>query len=112
MVKDRIKEGAFDPQPGTLVVVGAPDGGRLLGPLSHMLRAKLSFAAGHQHVRTLLASINRDDLAELTVLVDSGAVRPVIDRVVPLDALAEAVRYVETRRARGKVVVAIADCQT
>ncbi|HJL33247.1 MAG TPA: zinc-binding dehydrogenase, partial [Polyangiaceae bacterium LLY-WYZ-15_(1-7)] len=38
-------------------------------------------------------------------LVDAGALRPVIDRRFPLDRIAEAHRYVETGRARGKVVI-------
>jgi NADPH:quinone reductase-like Zn-dependent oxidoreductase len=93
---------------GTYVVVGGPDGGRLLGPLSHMIRARLAFAFGRRRARTMLASITRADLEELGRLVDDGSVRPVIDRIVPFADVPDAVRHVETRRARGKVVVEIA----
>ena len=48
------------------------------------------------------------DLAELTKLAESGAIRAVIDRVYPLDEIAEAHRYVETDHKRGNVVIAIA----
>jgi NADPH:quinone reductase-like Zn-dependent oxidoreductase len=40
--------------------------------------------------------------------VESGAIKAVIDRVYPLEQIAEAHRYVETDHKRGNVVVAIA----
>ncbi len=48
------------------------------------------------------------DLAELAVLVDAGAIEPVIDRVYPLERIADAHRYVEADHKRGNVVVTIA----
>lgn len=48
------------------------------------------------------------DLVHLAQLVDAGAVVPVIDRVYPLERIAEAHRYVETDHKRGNVVVTIA----
>lgn len=44
-------------------------------------------------------------LAELDALVDKGAIRPVIDRTFPFERLNEALEYVESGRAKGKVVV-------
>lgn len=44
-------------------------------------------------------------LREITSLIDSGVIRPVVDRVFPFEATKEAMAYVETGRARGKVVV-------
>lgn len=90
---------------GTLVVVGGPDGGRLLGPLTHLVRAKLSFLVGGRTAHPLMAKIDRATMAALVDLVASGAVRPVIDRAVPFEHLPAALDYLETRRARGKVVV-------
>lgn len=46
-------------------------------------------------------------LARITDLVEKGAIRPVVDRVVPLDRIAEAHAHSESGRARGKIVVAI-----
>ncbi len=46
-----------------------------------------------------------DQLSELTSLVDSGVIRPVVDRVFPFSKANEAMAYVETGRAKGKVVV-------
>jgi alcohol dehydrogenase len=46
-----------------------------------------------------------DQLREIAALIDSGAIRPVVDRVFPFESTKEAVAYVETGRAKGKVVV-------
>jgi NADPH:quinone reductase-like Zn-dependent oxidoreductase len=47
------------------------------------------------------------DLADLAELVESGAIRAVIDRVYPLERIVEAHRYVETDHKRGNVVVTV-----
>jgi NADPH:quinone reductase-like Zn-dependent oxidoreductase len=58
-------------------------------------------------VITMSAS-SRDDLDFLGELMATGKITPVIDRVHPLSETAEAVRYLETGHARGKVVLRIA----
>lgn len=46
-----------------------------------------------------------EQLREITGLIDSGAIRPVVDRIFPFAATEEALTYVDTGRAKGKVVV-------
>ena len=46
-------------------------------------------------------------LREITRLIDSGAIRPVVDRVFPFESTNEAMAYVEKGRAKGKVVVKV-----
>ena len=46
-------------------------------------------------------------LREITRLIDSGAIRPVVDRVFPFESTNEAMAYVETGREKGKVVVKV-----
>ena len=48
-----------------------------------------------------------DQLREIGSLIDSGAIRPVVDRVFPFASTNEALAYVETGRAKGKVVVRV-----
>jgi NADPH:quinone reductase-like Zn-dependent oxidoreductase len=48
-----------------------------------------------------------DQLREIASLVDAGVIRPVVDRVFPFESLNEAMSYVDTGRAKGKVVVKV-----
>jgi len=61
---------------------------------------------------TLKHVIKRCDgimLGQITDLVDRGAIRPIIDKVFPLDLVRDAHRYSESNRARGKIVLHVAD---
>ncbi|MDD2744806.1 MAG: NADP-dependent oxidoreductase [Rhodocyclaceae bacterium] len=55
----------------------------------------------------LFMKANGGQLHQLAALIDSGAIRPVVDRVFAFEATQEALDYVETGRAKGKVVVKI-----
>jgi NADPH:quinone reductase-like Zn-dependent oxidoreductase len=46
-------------------------------------------------------------LDEIASLIDSGAIRPVVDNVFPFEKTQDALAYVETGRAKGKVVVTV-----
>ena len=73
--------------------------------LSYGIRAK---AKRHQvNYSFLLMRANGAQLAEITTLIDSGIIRPVVDRIFPFDSTNEAMAYVEAGRARGKVVVQV-----
>ncbi|MDO5898293.1 NADP-dependent oxidoreductase [Agrobacterium sp. Azo12] len=48
-------------------------------------------------------------LREIAKLIDAGIIRPVVDKVFPFEQMPEALAYVETGRAKGKVVVRVAD---
>ncbi|MEZ4667988.1 MAG: NAD(P)-dependent alcohol dehydrogenase [Anaerolineae bacterium] len=54
------------------------------------------------------AQANYNDLVIIADLLASGKVVPVIDRCYPLNETAEAIRYLETMRARGKVIISVA----
>lgn len=55
----------------------------------------------------LFMKANGKQLQQITALIDSGAIRPVVDRVFSFEATQDALDYVETGRAKGKVVVKI-----
>ncbi len=90
---------------GAYVVVGGPDGGRLLGPLTHLIRAKLAFTIGGRKAMPFLAAIEPNDLSELARQVAAGSLVPVIERMFATTDLPDAIRHVETKHTRGKVVV-------
>lgn len=48
-----------------------------------------------------------EQLGKVTSLIEAGHIRPVVDRIFPFEATAEALAYLETGRAKGKVVVKV-----
>jgi NADPH:quinone reductase-like Zn-dependent oxidoreductase len=48
-----------------------------------------------------------EQLSKITNLIESGVIKPVMDKVFPFEQTNEAMAYVETGRAKGKVVVKI-----
>jgi NADPH:quinone reductase-like Zn-dependent oxidoreductase len=90
---------------GRLVIVGGETGGRWLGGTDRQLRAMALSPFTRQSLGTFLCSENAADLAVLTRLIESGQVRPVLDRSFPLAEAAAAVQYLQAGRARGKVAI-------
>lgn len=56
----------------------------------------------------LLAKPNHADLAFMKDLMESGKVKPVIDRCYQLNEVPEAIRYLEEGHAQGKVIISVA----
>ena len=52
-----------------------------------------------------MARMKKEDLVALADLMAEGKVRSVIDRHFPLAEVPEAIRYSETGRARGKIII-------
>jgi NADPH:quinone reductase-like Zn-dependent oxidoreductase len=90
---------------GTLVIVGSETGGRWLGGSDRQLRALILSPFTSQRLTTLICSENTQDLRALTELIESGQVRPVIDRTYPLSQIPQAIQYLRDGHAQGKVVV-------
>jgi NADPH:quinone reductase-like Zn-dependent oxidoreductase len=55
----------------------------------------------------LFMRANGEQLSKITSLIESGIIRPVMDRVFPFEATEEALAYVATGRSKGKVVVKV-----
>lgn len=55
----------------------------------------------------LFMEANGEQLSKITALIESGIIRPVMDRVFPFERTQEALAYVETGRAKGKVVIKV-----
>lgn len=89
---------------GTLVMVGGPSG-NWLGPLTGPIKALLLSPFVDQEIGIILAQLRADDLEILGELMQAGKVTPMIDRRYGLSELAEAIRYSESGRARGKIII-------
>lgn len=55
----------------------------------------------------LFMRANGKQLSEIATLIDSGKIRPIIDRAFPFESTNEAIEYVEKGRAKGKVIINI-----
>jgi len=77
--------------------------GRMTGELYAYGRSRFT----SQKFVTYLAMLNKKDMTELAELMQSGKVKPVIDRTYKLNDLAAAERYLQEGHARGKVVVTV-----
>jgi NADPH:quinone reductase-like Zn-dependent oxidoreductase len=62
-----------------------------------------------QKFTSFMAEGGDGDLDQLAALIESGHVTPVIDRTFSLEEVPEAVRYVDAKHARGKVVITVGD---
>ena len=93
---------------GTLVLVGGEGGGRLVGgAMGRSLRAlALSPFVGH-NLRMVVAATKAADLQILTELIEAGKVTPVIDRTYPLSKVPDAIEYLSSGQARGKIVITV-----
>ncbi len=59
------------------------------------------------HYSFLFMKGSGSQLKQIAQLIESGAIRPVVDKVFPFEATNEALAYVESGRAKGKVVIKI-----
>jgi len=84
----------------------------LAWPFKHLLRL-LSYGVRRKAKRLgitytfLFMHADGTQLQSVTSLVESGAIKPVVDRVFPFAQTAEALAYVATGRAKGKVVIKV-----
>jgi len=72
----------------------------LLGPLMRLV--------GNRKMGMLWwKPFKREDVAILHELIESGRIKPIIDRAFPLHEVPQALRYLEQKRASGMVVVTV-----
>ena len=86
---------------------GGPNDGGLIGPMGRPIVALLMSPFISQKMGMMMAELNKQDLTILGDLMQSGKVKPVIDRTYPLSQIAEAMRYLEAGHARGKVIITV-----
>jgi NADPH:quinone reductase-like Zn-dependent oxidoreductase len=92
-----------------LIGGGGPDDQGFIGPLILPIKAALSRRFVTQEVGFMVAEVTKNDLSLLADLVQTGKLKVVIDKTYSLNQLPEAMRYLETGRARGKVIITVGD---
>ena len=93
---------------GTLVLNGGGSPGHVFGPIGTLLKAVVVNLFVSQRLRPLPSKTERQELLDVTELIEDGKLTPVVDRTYPLADTAEGLRYVEQGHVRGKAVVTLA----
>ena len=93
---------------GVLVMAGDRTGRGVLGIVGRLLEALALSKTTSQTFVTFLAKPKQQDLATLRDLMKDGKVRPVLDQHYSLSQVRQAIRYLEQKHARGKVVITVA----
>jgi len=103
------RRGVLNPK-GICVMAGVGGAGwhddmgmRLLGELNAYLRSRFV----SEKFIAYIATFNKADMTVLAGLLQSGKMTPVIDRTFKLNQTPDALRYLETGHARGKVVIRV-----
>jgi NADPH:quinone reductase-like Zn-dependent oxidoreductase len=103
---------------GNLISISGPPDPRFADdikaswPVKQVMRA-LSFGTRRRAQRLevgysfLFMKASGSQLRQITALIESGAIRPVVDKVFPFESTNDALAYVESGRAKGKVVIKV-----
>lgn len=91
-------------KPGGIYVMA---GGTSKQIFQAMLLGPLVSLAGSKKLHALASRPNLEDLNVVKEFVESGKIKPVIDRWYPLRETADAFRYIEDTHAQGKIIVTV-----
>jgi NADPH:quinone reductase-like Zn-dependent oxidoreductase len=86
---------------------GGPNDSRWVGPFGRVIHALVLSPFISQKMGMMMADPSQKDLTVLADMMQSGKLKPVIDRTYKLDQVPEAIRYLEEGHARGKVIIAV-----
>jgi NADPH:quinone reductase-like Zn-dependent oxidoreductase len=86
---------------------GGPNDNRWIGPFGRLIHTLILSPFINQKMGMMMADANQKDLTILGDMMQSGKLKPVIDRTYKLDQLPDAIRYLEEGHARGKVIIAV-----
>src|ERR1044071_8595955 len=96
---------------GKYVLIGGGSGAKdwqgLFGPMTRAFKIMATKRFVSQEMGMMLTDPKQKDLIDLADLMQSGKVKPVIDRSYKLSDIKAAVAYVEQGHARGKVVITV-----
>ncbi len=90
-----------------VVLVGGQMGGRVFGPLGHVIKMRLASVLSSRKAVFFIAKFNKSDMEVLRELLEAGKLTPVIDRRYELSEVADAFRYMGEGHAQGKVVITV-----
>ena len=77
------------------------------GAMAHLIGTSMLKTFVSQDIEIPVAKRNKDDLEILKGLIEAGKLTPVIDRTYKLSEVRDAIGYLETGHARGKIVITV-----
>ena len=86
---------------------GGPNDSRWVGPFGRVIKTMVLSPFISQKMGMMMADTSPKDLTILADLMQSGKVKPVIDRTYKLSEVPAAIAYVEEGHARGKVIITV-----
>ena len=86
---------------------GGPEIKWMIAPLAGMIAAQVFSRFVSQSSVGFIAKPNKEDLAFLCQMMETGKITPVIDRSYRLSEISAAIHYLEAGHARGKVVLTV-----
>ncbi len=89
------------------IIVGAPKGNPVLGPLGFIIKTRLAALGASQKIIFFVASWKREDFLLLKEWFERGQVKPIVEKAYPLEKISEAMRHLGTGHAKGKIVVTL-----
>jgi NADPH:quinone reductase-like Zn-dependent oxidoreductase len=90
-----------------LIGGGGPNDSRWVGPFGRVIKTMLLSPFMSQKMGMMMADANHNDLTILADMMQSGKLKPVIDRTYKLTEVPAAIAYLEEGHARGKVVITV-----
>src|SRR5438876_6818664 len=94
---------------GRFVLIGGGGANEqgLIGPLALPIKAMAYSMFVSQKMGMMMAQTSQSDLTYLAELIQSGKLKPVIDRTYKLSETKDAMAYLEQGHARGKVIIVV-----
>lgn len=93
--------------PNGICVISGGGEGSIIGLIRDTLLSMWISKTENKKIGSFMANINQKDLAFMKELLETGEVKPVIDRRYKISETAEALRYFGEGHARGKVVITV-----
>ncbi len=94
---------------GSYISNSARSEGRWFGAVGRMAVAGLLSMVVPKQGRPFYSPVRRQDLIDLTELIEAGKLRPVIDRSYPLAETATAMDYIAGGHAGGKTIITVTE---
>ncbi len=91
----------------TFVLIGAPKT-PVIGPIGLLIKTRLATLRASQKFVFFIAQFNRTDMQVLKELIESGKVKPFVEKVYPMTRIADAMHHLGAGHAQGKIVVTMA----